>query len=269
MLRSTLFWILAFIITAGSAVFQRKTGPTWPVDGEVSFSNSIIKYEFERSHEGKTDHKVEIEVLNENVGGTLYYKRYKTNDEWTSLPMMRKENILTGFLPHQPPAGKLLYYVELNTENSKLSIPEKGPIEIRFKGEVPMAIIIIHVFFMFAAMLVSTKAGIQVLIKGKNIRKYALWTAALMFIGGFILGPLMQKYAFGDFWTGFPFGFDLTDNKTLIAMIAWVIALIKGRNDQKADGWVLAASIITFVIFMIPHSMLGSELDYSSLPAGE
>ena len=66
MLRSTLFWILAFVITAGSAVFQRKTGPTWAVDGEVSFANSLIKYELDRSHEGKTDHKVEIEVLDKN-----------------------------------------------------------------------------------------------------------------------------------------------------------------------------------------------------------
>ncbi|MFC1725395.1 hypothetical protein ACFL4T_07190 [candidate division KSB1 bacterium] len=269
MLRSILFWILAFVITAGSAVFQRKTGPTWPVDGEVSFANSIIKYEFERAHEGKTDHKVEIEVLDKNIGGILYYKRFKTADDWTSVTMTRKENNLTGFLPHQPPAGKLLYYVELNSNSSKLSIPEKGPIQIRYKDEVPLSIILIHVFFMFAAMLVSTKAGIQVLIKGENIRKYAIWTAALMFIGGFILGPIMQKFAFGDYWTGFPFGFDLTDNKTLIAMIAWVIALIKGRNDQKADGWVLAASIITFVIFMIPHSMLGSEFDYSQLPNGQ
>ena len=39
----------------------------------------------------------------------------------------------------------------------------------------------------------------------------------LLAVGGFILGPLVQNYAFGELWTGVPFGWDLTDNKTLIA----------------------------------------------------
>jgi len=38
------------------------------------------------------------------------------------------------------------------------------------------------------------------------------------------LGPLVQLNAFGDLWTGWPFGGDWTDNKTLFAFIFWVIA---------------------------------------------
>jgi len=32
----------------------------------------------------------------------------------------------------------------------------------------------------------------------------------------------VQHYAFGQLWTGVPFGWDLTDNKTLLAALAWV-----------------------------------------------
>lgn len=266
MYKSTLLWVIAFLITAGSAVYQRKTGPTWPVEGEKVFENTAIKYILERNHTGDKDHNVKIEVSEKDISGILYFKRYKTGDSWTKIEMDYEDNFLTGFLPGQPPAGKLQYYIELSKGFKKLDLPEEGPVIIRFKNKEPAWALIPHIFFMFAAMLLSARTGLQVLAKGKNIRKYAVWTAVLMFIGGFIFGPIIQKYAFGDFWTGFPFGFDLTDNKTLIAMAAWVFALIMGKRSKNEDKWILAASVVTFVIFMIPHSLLGSELDYSKLP---
>jgi hypothetical protein len=78
-----------------------------------------------------------------------------------------------------------------------------------------------------------------------------------------VLGPLVQKYAFGDLWTGIPFGWDLTDNKTLIAMVFWVLAVIMNRIKERPLYTVLAAFIL-LLVYSIPHSMFGSELDYST-----
>jgi hypothetical protein len=64
--------------------------------------------------------------------------------------------------------------------------------------------------------------------------------------------------AFGVFWSGFPLGHDLTDTKTLLIMIAWIAALASGRKTRPKRGWVLAASIITLIIYFIPHSLWGS-----------
>jgi hypothetical protein len=78
-----------------------------------------------------------------------------------------------------------------------------------------------------------------------------------------LLGPVVQKYAFGAFWTGIPFGWDLTDNKTLFAFIAWIVAL--AANTKKfRPAYIIAAALITLIIFSIPHSMFGSELNYES-----
>ena len=63
-----------------------------------------------------------------------------------------------------------------------------------------------------------------------------------------ILGPLTQYYAFGALWTGFPFGIDLTDNKTLIALIGWIIAAFMLKRFEKA-GMVGYWSFN----FVIPH----------------
>jgi hypothetical protein len=138
---------------------------------------------------------------------------------------------------------------------------------IRFKDPVPSVILILHIIIIFLAMMFSTRAGIEALNPKGNPRKLVLWTIGLLIVGGFILGPVVQKYAFGAFWTGFPFGSDLTDNKILIAMIGWIAALIAGRRGKPARWWVLGASILLLAVYLIPHSLLGSELDYSQLDA--
>lgn len=258
-------WVLAFLITAASAVYQRLTGPTYPLSGKSEISQETINYKFLRSHGGESDHIVSVEREDEKFSGRLYWKRYKTNDNWTIVEMEFLEGKLSGTLPHQPPAGKLEYYVELYDSLNSVTLPEEQSVVIRFKGDVPPLILILHVFAMFGAMLLSTRTGLEILRKEPKIHKLTYWTIGFMLVGGFILGPIMQKYAFGEYWTGIPFGHDLTDNKTLIAMVAWLLAVFMYRKSKKPVRWALFASLVTLIIFMIPHSVLGSELDYNKL----
>lgn len=258
-------WSIALIITLASAIYQYATGPTYPIRGNAAVGSNTVKYKLKRSHGGESDHEVMLTIADTTVTGILSYKRYKTADLWTDIPMKREGEVLKGFLPHQPPAGKLMYNITLTGVSDTITIPENQPVVIRFRGDVPAAVLIPHVIIIFAAMFVSTRAGLEALLNRPNIRTLAYWSAGVLFIGGMVLGPVVQKYAFGEFWTGFPFGYDLTDNKTLIAMIGWaavVIVCLKGRNPRS---WVLTASILQLIIFIIPHSVLGSELDYSKM----
>jgi hypothetical protein len=266
-MKKALLWLLAFLITASTAVYQRMTGPTYPISGKTTIGNTQIKYELLRTHETGKDCPVQIEVQNPGITGEVLYKRHKTSDLWSSIPMEREDNSLIGYLPSQPPAGKLQYKVTLTHQGEETSLTGENPVIIRFKGAVPNWVLIPHVIVMFMAMLFSARAGLEALKPKSNPRKLALWTTGLLFVGGFILGPLVQKFAFGALWTGFPFGYDLTDNKTLIAFIGWIIALIAGRGGKPARGWVLAAAILLLIVFLIPHSLLGSELDYEGMEA--
>jgi len=259
------FWLIVFIITVSTAVYQRMTGPTYPLRGKVTLNDSVINYKLLRTHEGKEDHEVVIKAENREIAGYVLYKRYKTDDPLTTIPMVRKEDLLSAKLPNQPPAGKLEYKVILTYQEKKTSLSGEHPVIIRFKGVVPALILIPHIIIMFAAMLFSNRAGIEALNPKGNPRKYALWTVGLLIVGGIVLGPLIQKFAFGEFWTGFPLGHDLTDSKTLIALIGWIAAVIAGRGGKPARGWVLGAAILLLVVYLIPHSLLGSELDYSKM----
>jgi hypothetical protein len=263
MWRTVGLWILAIVITLASAVYQRATGPTYPVSGIVEFQGSEVSYELLRSHGGPGGQPVTLNVPDTAVSGTLIWRRYKTDDPWTRQDLVRIDENLSGALPHQPPAGKLEYHVELTKSGETLMIPEDENIVTRFKGDVPAVVLVPHVLLMFLGMLISTRAGLEALARGRRMRFYTFLAAALIFGGGMIFGPVVQKYAFGAYWTGFPLGMDLTDNKTLISMVMWIVALVAVWKNARPRLWVFAASAATLVIFMIPHSLHGSELQYA------
>ncbi len=264
MKRSSLLWLIAIILTVITAVYQRVTGPTYPMTGEIKLGNQIIHYKLDRAHAGDKDYEVKIETKDPSVSAMLLWKRFKTNDTWHQQEMKFENGYLVSTLPHQPPAGKLIYKVILNNTKQQITIPDE-PVVIRFRGDVPIFIIIPHVILIFLAMLLSTRTGLEFFNIKPDYKKLTYWTFGLLIVGGMIFGPLMQKYAFGAFWTGIPFGIDLTDNKTLIAVIGWIIALIAIKKSSNPQRWIIFASILMFIIYLIPHSVLGSELDYNKL----
>jgi hypothetical protein len=137
------------------------------------------------------------------------------------------------------------------------------PVVIRFKGEVPGYVLIPHIILIFLAMVFSARTGLEAIFRGGNVYKEALWTVILIFVGGLVFGPIIQKYAFDAYWTGWPFGHDLTDNKTLVAFIVWVISLWKIKNENKPRMWAIIGSVVLLIVFLIPHSVLGSEIDHT------
>ena len=263
--RSVLFWIVAVIITLISLVYQRVTGPTYPVSGKVQLGGKTIVYKLNRSHPGETNAPVEIRTEDQSVSGVLSWKRYKTDDPWTQVSMTYSDGMLRAELPHQPVAGKLIYKVELQQGEQSVSVSGAEPIILRFRGEVPLWVIIPHVFAMFCAFLFSARGGLEYFSKEPHFKNFAYVTLGFLALGGFILGPLMQHYSFNVWWTGWPFGNDLTDNKTAVAFLGWVAAVIAMTKAKNPKRWALAASVITLIVYLIPHSVLGSELDYSKL----
>ena len=261
MRRSSVLWILAFLITAGSAVYQRVTGPTYPKRGKAELAGRELRYRLPRSMAGG-DAVVRVPAVTAETRGTLAWKRHKTRDEWTYTPMKRENGELVGRLPQQPSAGKLAYRVILQDRMERLSLVGE-PVVIRFRGEVPMAVLALHVMAMFGAMLAGTRAGLEFFTAKPEYGRLVVWTLGLLTVGGLLLGPVVQKYAFGAYWTGWPWGTDLTDNKTVVAWLGWVLAWLRLRRaPERAGLWVMGAAVVMLAVFAIPHSLLGSELKY-------
>lgn len=265
MKRNALLWSLAILITVFSAYYQRVTGPTYPINGNITFANNNIKFKLERSHSSNYNFKIQMTVPDEKITGNVYWKRFKTNDQWSVVKMERENDKLIAEIPPQPPAGKIEYRVELFHDGISVLIPAQKSVVLRFKGDVPFLILIPHIIFIFLAMVFSTRTGLEYFNSEKKYLNLVKLTVLFLIVGGFIFGPMVQYYAFGEWWTGFPFGIDLTDNKTLVALIFWLFAYFKMKRTQNFEKWILIAAIVMLLIFLVPHSLLGSELDYSKV----
>ncbi len=260
--KKLIFWITAVIITLSASVYQRMTGPSYPKKYVLSTEESIIRFTLPRSHGGDDDCPVSIKVP-EGYQGNILYRRFPGSAPFDTIVMKANQDTLCAALPHQPPAGKLEYHLELFRNGKKIDTGDRENIIIRFKGAVPAWILIPHILLMFLAMIWSNATALFAAGKLPAYKKYLGITIILFLAGGFIFGPVVQYYAFGDLWTGWPNGKDLTDNKVLIAIIVWIIAWIFNRKKERRWLAVLAA-LVLLGIYLIPHSMNGSELDYES-----
>ncbi len=267
--RNLILWLVAFVVTVAVAYVQRVTGPTYALSGRTQLGGKAIEYKLPRSHGGESNAPIVIQCSDSSVEGFVEWKRLNADDRWTKVEMKHRNGAIATDLPHQPPAGKLLYRITLTLGNEAAIVPAGDPVVIRFKGDVPSAILIAHVLAMFGSMLFAARAGLEYFNTGSSLKKLTWWTIAFLLVGGFILGPFVQKYAFGAWWTGWPFGMDLTDNKTVAALIAWIGAAFAVWKSKKPATWVLVAAIVMFLVYMIPHSLLGSELDYRSAGQGQ
>jgi hypothetical protein len=108
---------------------------------------------------------------------------------------------------------------------------------------------------MFAAMLYSTRLGLETLTPTPRFGVLVQRTIAALVVGGIVLGCLVSWYAFRMPWGGFPISNDPTDNKTLLALVVWIVAAVMVRWERRPRTWVAIASVLTLLVFAIPHSI--------------
>ena len=269
---AAVLWLAAFVLMAGAAVWQRLTGPTHPRLGHAQVAGRDVRWRLLRSSVSGEPFLVAVPAPL-GVAGAVHWRRFPTTEPFRETPMSREGEDLAALLPSQPPGGKLEYSVTLDAPGGAVRIPEGEPVVMRFKGEVPALVLIPHVVVMFFSMMIGVRAALAAALGRPEARRYA-WVALVgIAIGGLFLGPIVQNYAFGAFWTGWPFGEDLTDNKTLGMWLAWVVAVaVLGRRPDPADRvarWTtVVAALVMIAVYIVPHSLRGSHLDYGRADAG-
>jgi hypothetical protein len=264
-----------FFLTILCIAFQDKTGPTFPLTGRFETPKGEVKFKFLRSENIGSDLTVMLfDPVPDGVGGHVRYRRFKSEDDWKELPLKRgdftfsrrgREETVKGVgakLPSlQERAGKYEFFVHVGEEGKEKSVTGEKPIFARYKGKVPMSVLLAHIIVIFASMTLAIRTALEALADGKF--KWMIWaTVGSLVLGAFVLGPLVQKYAFGVWWSGFPFGYDLTDNKVLLELLFWVPAVILNYGERRNRASVYLGGIITVAIYFIPHSLFGSEFDY-------
>ncbi|KPK66362.1 MAG: hypothetical protein AMS21_02565 [Gemmatimonas sp. SG8_38_2] len=273
--REAVLWVVAAVLMLAAAGYQRHTGPSYPTTGDFEVDGRSFEYALIRNELTSRDAKVAIADPGGGISGTLFYKRYRTADDFTAVGLANIDGELVAWIPAQPAAGKVEYFLILDTPAGRVPVPDElsGNVVIRFKDPVPLHVLLPHILSMFIAMLIGVRAGLAAVFSPGSMRRLVWIGLAVMTVGGLVLGPIAQKYAFGAYWTGFPFDYDLTDNKVLIMWLVWLTACaVVGFEPRRSEGWarlaVVLAALVMVGVYIIPHSARGTELDYELLEQG-
>ncbi len=135
-------------------------------------------------------------------------------------------------------AGKYEYLVLVDDGTGPRSVTGDRPVYARYKAPVPRAVLLVHILVVFLSMMLAIRTGMQALLGGE-VRPLLWATIGSLVLGAFVLGPIVQWYAFGVWWSGVPFGYDWTDNKVLVELLAWLgaaaVALSSKRPASRAS----------------------------------
>jgi hypothetical protein len=250
--------MLSILLMLLVGIYQRRTGPSYPIKKMEKFGGTSVHYEFTRSSLADKPLSVKIILDGSSEKAILISRLYKSGEKWSEINMTRSGSEFSGWIRGLPPAGKMEYIVKIIVNKKEYFLNDGKAAVVRFRGDVPAIFMIPHIVFMFLAILFGARTGMEAIRKDGNYNWMVVVTLVIVILGGFVFGPIIQKYAFGKLWTGFPFGLDLTDSKTLLSIICWIAAFFL---KKKSKYWVLAAAILMIGIYLIPHSVLGSELD--------
>jgi len=189
----------------------------------------------------------------------------------------RDNNTLFAYIPDLGKGKRLSYAITVwPGDGTKVRLPRDPDKNflIRYKGKVSTLAIVLHVAFMFGAffaMFMAFLGALRILrrLEGKRgTVKAARWALVLSFIGGWPLGFILNYQTFGPLWEGYPFGYDITDNKTQLMFIFWLASLLlvwgsfigkgeeKDRLGGRAFAWAIIVSFfVSLALFLLPHSI--------------
>ncbi len=240
-----------FTVNAEGVVLSHKTVTENFGDGPVVTLNS-----------SETDRERAEVRYSEHVGGP-----------YQVVQMTPESGKFTARLPVLPKGEKWFYQIDIYRDNMKLAtFPPEREQFIKFKGHISPLILVPHILLMFATIFFGLMAVFTSvdLSRGKGSAKravlFVLLTFISAFIGGIPLGIVVSQQTFGGSgWGGWPLGTDITDSKTEILLLCWVITLILswgGLKDRKmlvSNGMftflTILSFVITFITFLIPHSI--------------
>jgi hypothetical protein len=165
-------------------------------------------------------------------------------------------------------SGKILATIPVEESNDK---PKQ--LWFRFEGSRSVVLLSFHIVGMFGSFLLMIMVLLTAFedIKNQAVRirlgKQTLWATIILFIGTFPIGIWLEYQVYATYWTGIPFGRDITDSKALVIFIYWLVMLylLKGSalsNEPRKDmigataaRWVAVVGVIlSLALYLVPHS---------------
>lgn len=252
-------WVLTVLVALAGMMFQRLTAPSFPLAVEVEHEGAVLTCVMGRSSVGAENQRLVVAGVHADWEGELLWRSFEKRGVFRREPMRNLGEMMVGELPLQTRGTRVEYRIELDADGEVVRLPSFGTVMTRFKGATPFWVAFGHVLLIFLGLLFAARAGLEALTLGGRARAHSLVALLSFSLGGLLFGVLMKSSAYGRYWSGLPTGFDGTDNKTLVLLVAWSLPLILHLAGRRSRGLILLASLLTVLAFFLPHTVLGGN----------
>jgi hypothetical protein len=270
--------VLGFILTIALLGISRRLSTRRPYDLALEGEGFRIEHRTvtEQVGPGRPDLVLTVEGGQE-LDPVVRYSIGKEKDLQSITMTDGGDGVWEASLPEFEKGTKIHYAIEFLRSGERVArVPEEHGsfLFIKYKGKVSAVVLTLHILFMFASfyfMVQGLWSAIGILAgrawKAEAVG-HARWVLISSFAGGWPLGFILNYQAFGVVWEGFPFGYDVTDNKTQIMFVFWLASLLLVRGsflgkEERLDtlgargfaAAVIVSFIVSLALFIVPHSL--------------
>jgi hypothetical protein len=264
-------YLLAFILTILLLGFARRTSTRHSSDLKTQVDGVTLEHRTITENFGDSP---ELDVRTSNADGIRAVVLYsqEPGSGYGELPMSAGPDGFHAALPALPKGKKWFYHIEFFKENVEVAqLPNGHDQFIKFKGHLSPAVLIPHIFFMFATIFFGILTVLSAIDynrgRGELLHsvRFLLLTLISAFLGGFPFGIAVTYQTFGGGWGGYPIGRDWTDTKTEIFFAFWLVTFLLARkglvggkmpiSNRTYSFLTILSFVVTFITFLIPHSI--------------
>ncbi|HPR62924.1 MAG TPA: hypothetical protein PK014_01780 [Thermoanaerobaculia bacterium] len=138
------------------------------------------------------------------------------------------------------------------------------PFYVTFEGHVNKHILVLHItlvvaalFFLIHTLLDTFRIHVGMKQAFQRALSTMFWGWLLFAISVIPLGIVVTWQAFQEGWGGWPIGTDITDTKSEVVVLYWLLVLLLSRKGRLKyfPYWVYGGIVITTIVYLIPHSL--------------
>ena len=272
--------LAGILITLVIFVVARRMSKNRPSEAEWTFNDIRITHLSVYEQVGPGQPEIILNVTPPVEIDAAVVHRAPGTEPFDSVGMSEiSKGVWAARLPARDKGDRLEYgfsisHTKVSDMGTSVSTEHSGYYLIKYKGEVSVTVLVLHILCMFAAFFFIVEAilGAFAMLIMKEEKDFTVaqtrWVLLFTFLGGLPLGFVLNRQRFGPIWEAFPFGTDITDNKTQLIIIFWIIvaalswksfACRRTGRDLIGPGAfaaaVIIASFLSLFLYLVPHSL--------------
>ncbi len=270
--------VLGILVTLALLAAARRLSTNRPREKRVDDSGTSILHRTVFEQVGPGEPAVQLLIAPSGDAEPILLTASSPRGDIGETPMAPIGNGLwEGRLPSREKGERLYYALRVDIPGrDSVRLPRESDsfFLVKYKGDVSGLFLVLHVVFMFGAFffMVQSFWGALRILSGSDGKpgtvRLVQWVILTTFVGGWPIGFILNHQRFGTLWEGFPFGYDITDNKTQIIFLFWIVTVLLVRGSFLGRGescdalgargfaWAVVVSfIVSLTLYMIPHSL--------------